>query len=408
MIRNYKKGFTHGGQMHADEIFASAFLRMIDPSFEIERQFNRLDDIPDDKDILVFDIGLSTYDHHQKDALLRPNGKKYASAGLILNDFWQDMGLSKEQFEFLDKSLVSKIDEVDNYGGIFDISFIIGNFNIFWKDSNGLNEEELFEKQNSSFESAINFAITIIRAYLNYFKNDKINNKFCFIEEIYIDAFLDIANASNEDISDCENFYDIVEKYKENIFKEGQETLFLEFANKINNLFFKHNFKAGYIYLINCYRLKNYEQREMAFSTIKIILKKEIEKSINEALAKERVNELIQESKSNYLILNENLPWFRCVCDYNEKYNKIDFVILINPNHTCGIRGVPKSFYLKNSLRIYFPEEIRGKDIETLQDFSEGLLFCHESGFFSMTDNLDNAIKLIEKISNLGEKNVSL
>ena len=88
MIKAYKMGFTHGGIFHADEVFATALLRMIDPSFYIERQKDRNYEVPNKEDILVFDIGLGKYDHHQENALFRENGKKYSSVGLILKDFW--------------------------------------------------------------------------------------------------------------------------------------------------------------------------------------------------------------------------------------------------------------------------------------------------------------------------------
>lgn len=43
------RGFTHGGKFHADDVFATALLRILRPDFEVQRGF----EVPDDFDGIV-------------------------------------------------------------------------------------------------------------------------------------------------------------------------------------------------------------------------------------------------------------------------------------------------------------------------------------------------------------------
>ena len=54
---------THSGTMHADEVFATAFLDM----YLGERKVFRTNSVPNNiKDnVLVYDVGRGKYDHHQ-------------------------------------------------------------------------------------------------------------------------------------------------------------------------------------------------------------------------------------------------------------------------------------------------------------------------------------------------------
>ena len=70
---------THSGKFHADDVFASALLRICYPGIEIRRTF----EIPEGFDGLIFDIGGGRFDHHQTGAPVRPNGVPYAAFGLL-------------------------------------------------------------------------------------------------------------------------------------------------------------------------------------------------------------------------------------------------------------------------------------------------------------------------------------
>ena len=78
------KAFTHGGKFHADDIFSSALLLYLNPEIQITRG----NQVPEEYDGIVFDIGRGAYDHHQKDSRVRKNGIPYAAFGLL----WEELG----------------------------------------------------------------------------------------------------------------------------------------------------------------------------------------------------------------------------------------------------------------------------------------------------------------------------
>lgn len=108
---------THSGTMHADEVFATAFLDLYLEDIKVFRT-NRVDDY--NGDALVYDIGRGKYDHHQLDALKRDNGITYSSLGLLWKEFGRDF-LKKYNFSNIeevwngiDKDLIEGIDADDN------------------------------------------------------------------------------------------------------------------------------------------------------------------------------------------------------------------------------------------------------------------------------------------------------
>ena len=74
------------GTMHADEIFATAFLDLYLGDRLVYRT-NNLDNIKLSDDVIVYDIGRGKYDHHQNDALKREDGITYCSFGLLWKEF---------------------------------------------------------------------------------------------------------------------------------------------------------------------------------------------------------------------------------------------------------------------------------------------------------------------------------
>lgn len=121
VVNNIKEAncITHSGTMHADEVFATAFL---DLYLEDVRVF-RTNKIDEDTDALVYDIGRGEFDHHQLDAKKRDNGITYSSVGLLWERFGREF-LKKynfsnveELFLGIDKDLIEGIDADDN--GVF-------------------------------------------------------------------------------------------------------------------------------------------------------------------------------------------------------------------------------------------------------------------------------------------------
>lgn len=133
---------THSGTMHADDVFATAFLELYLKDIKLKRTAT-IDMTTIPNEIIVYDIGGEEFDHHQKESKIRANNIPYASFGLL----WQKFGMlyleqeniehKEEVFQELDKSLIEGIDAIDN--GMFPkieasykvqtISDIIKSFN---------------------------------------------------------------------------------------------------------------------------------------------------------------------------------------------------------------------------------------------------------------------------------------
>ena len=108
---------THSGTMHADEVFATAFLDLYLDDVRVFRT-NKVEEEFSDK--IVYDIGRGKFDHHQNDAEKRDNGITYSSMGLLWKEYGRDF-LSKynfanieEVFNGIDKDLIEGIDADDN------------------------------------------------------------------------------------------------------------------------------------------------------------------------------------------------------------------------------------------------------------------------------------------------------
>ena len=162
---NEADGITHNGTMHADEVFATAFLSLYFGNFKVAR----VSEVP--KDIstktIIYDIGKGKFDHHQTDARIRNNGIKYSSFGLLFEEY----GLSylkklklkntKAIYNYLVKDFIEAIDAIDN--GIFPeiksiykiktVSDVIKIFNPSYGSND--NEDEQFIKAVSLAESIL-------------------------------------------------------------------------------------------------------------------------------------------------------------------------------------------------------------------------------------------------------------
>lgn len=113
------KYITHSGTMHADEVFATAFLDL----YRHDVILMRVPHVEEDKirkDAIVYDIGRGKYDHHQEDAEVRENGIKYSSFGLLFREYGKDY-LKSIKIEDIDdvyigieKELIEGIDAIDN------------------------------------------------------------------------------------------------------------------------------------------------------------------------------------------------------------------------------------------------------------------------------------------------------
>ena len=133
------KAFTHGGKIHADDVFSAALLLYLNPEIQISRG----NQVPEDFDGLVFDIGRGAYDHHQKDSRILENGVPYAAFGLL----WEALGaeiLGEELALSFDETFVQPLDNNDNTGEKNELASLIGNFNPAW-DAEGGTDEAFFQ-----------------------------------------------------------------------------------------------------------------------------------------------------------------------------------------------------------------------------------------------------------------------
>ena len=154
-----EKGFTHGSGFHADDVFSSALLRILNPDIVILRG----NVVPEEFDGIVYDIGRGKFDRHQKQKPYRENGIPYAAFGLL----WKEFGcllLSDEDAETFDKEFVQPIDLSDNTGEYHELSRVISDFNPMWNEKNPIDEK---------FWEAVDFAQTILENRIRKIVSDR-------------------------------------------------------------------------------------------------------------------------------------------------------------------------------------------------------------------------------------------
>lgn len=154
-----KKGLTHAGKFHADDVFATALLQIIYPEIEIERAFQ----VPDGYEGIVYDIGLGAYDHHQQDREVRENGIPYAAFGLLWREYGPQL-VGEQMAKDMDASFIQLLDESDNTGCKNELAGIIALFNPGW-------DEE--KDTDTCFWEAVSFAKAILERKIAYIKGEE-------------------------------------------------------------------------------------------------------------------------------------------------------------------------------------------------------------------------------------------
>lgn len=158
---------THAGNMHADDVFSTAFLELYLKNIYVYRTANIPEDYTPKNGVYIYDIGLGKFDHHGPNPKIREDGIIYCSFGLL----WEHLGktfLSQSSYENIDKlfssfekDLIEAIDADDN--GQFPkieapykvktLSDIIQLYNPKYGSSEDINDQ---------FLKAVSFAKTII------------------------------------------------------------------------------------------------------------------------------------------------------------------------------------------------------------------------------------------------------
>ena len=176
---------THNGVFHADDIFAFAFLRTINPGIGLIRTSDQeiLDKYKDNKEACIFDIGGGEFDHHTKNSYEnRRNAKTgeeyyppipYSSFGKVVRSYHDYLMTDQEYMQF-DSYLCQQIDYQDSFGHMLNYDYmnpIAGLLNLF---NPNWDEDGSFQNRFNAFMKCAEFAELIIKRQI---KKIKSNNK---------------------------------------------------------------------------------------------------------------------------------------------------------------------------------------------------------------------------------------
>lgn len=164
-LEKYKTQVLHKDPFHADDVFSRAWFEYIYKSLALEvpnlkRTFEITDEMKNDPEMIICDIGLGPYDHHQKEELKqrRPNGTAYAAFGLLVRDFHEGI-LTEDEYQYFDKNLVEPLDDHDNNGTFNCLSYAISIMNKNWNET-GTNDNDEY------FHNAVDMAYDIIYRWI--------------------------------------------------------------------------------------------------------------------------------------------------------------------------------------------------------------------------------------------------
>lgn len=158
---------VHNGNFHADDVFATAMLSILDPNIKIIRT-RKEEDLK--KADLRVDVGRKNnpntgdFDHHQEGgAGKRKNGIDYASAGLVWKHFGDKITKDPEITKYLDEKIIQYVDAndvgINSYKSdikIYTIAEVISSLN----PSNQNNTEKDFDEQ---FNYAVKIIIDVLK-----------------------------------------------------------------------------------------------------------------------------------------------------------------------------------------------------------------------------------------------------
>lgn len=120
--------YTHGGVMHADDIFSTALIICLCNKQKLDYVVIRLPrDITSVEDGIVYDVLNGQFDHHDKKND-QVNGRKLASFGKLFHHFKEEIcslfHLDEEAWNNIDQNLVKSIDHTDNTGEMNPLSYM--------------------------------------------------------------------------------------------------------------------------------------------------------------------------------------------------------------------------------------------------------------------------------------------
>lgn len=146
-----QKIIVHGGSFHADDVLCVALAQIINPDVVVERVFEAPKTA--EKEVIVADIGGGKYDHHQKDAALRPDGQKRSACGLLFADFWYFIFPDEKSANNFERDFIIPIEDQDNGFCWKPLSMAVKHMNPTW-DSD--------ETADTAFFKAVDFLKDIV------------------------------------------------------------------------------------------------------------------------------------------------------------------------------------------------------------------------------------------------------
>lgn len=156
----YTKGFTHGGRFHADDVFSTALLMLLEPSFKVERG----NIPPTDDSVLVYDIGGGDFDHHQSDTPVRENGIPYAAFGLLWRAYGNTLTANPSLVTAFDTSFVAPLDENDNNGTHHALAAAFAAMNPTWENDDRAASDAAFFEAVAIAKTMLSAAIAHLNA----------------------------------------------------------------------------------------------------------------------------------------------------------------------------------------------------------------------------------------------------
>ena len=174
-IKKFKRGITHAGIFHSDDIVSTAFLLELNPELEIVRvpEFNERDARSDE---IVYDIGLGKFDHHQVGRKMAAPDIPYSAFGLLWQEYGRELLLQQgfhrieEAHKLFAETIARSIDIGDNKGyknvkGFYE-NLLICRFAPLWYElptGDGENNAEAVERiYNRQFWNAVDFTSLLL------------------------------------------------------------------------------------------------------------------------------------------------------------------------------------------------------------------------------------------------------
>lgn len=285
------KFITHRGTMHADEVFATAFLSLLYDEILLMRVVD-LDFSSIREDAIIYDIGKGKYDHHQLDAEIRDNGIKYSSFGLL----WKDFGK-----KLLEKMCVEQIEEI-----------------------------------------------------------------FVYFDKDFVEAIDAIDNGDFPEIEACYRLKTISDVIK----------------------LFNPSYASG--------ESEDDQFLKAVFLAVEI-LKQELSNIIGKMKAKKVIHQLLEETTSNVLVLDEYVPYEETIL-LEDKEQKILFVVFPSNRGGYAAKTLPKSLKDRSDRRL-FKRKWAGLSGEEFQRVSnvKTAKFCHVNRFIVTADTKEDILLLVEQ-----------